>query len=287
MQAWTACRMIGEAASAARPSIRRRSSQDMKSPDFGVAAYKGPKLSLRDWDWQLRQPITAVRRPHWSFRSRRSRASCTRSRNSTRSASTGRRPNASCDEIACSPRLLAAGCLSPRRRHTPTPPMSPTSATTRSAWSISTSMKTVKTIPVGQRPRGITMTQGRQRAILVCASDDDTIQIIDTKTLQIVGDLPSGPDPETFALHASAIRSTSPTRTTTWSRHRRADAQGDRRRSRPASSRRAWRSAPTASTHREHLRNHQHGAFHRLRDHARWWPTCWSMPRPRYRAVQA
>jgi ABC transporter substrate binding protein (PQQ-dependent alcohol dehydrogenase system) len=31
--------------------------QDMKSPDFGVAAYKGQKLSLRDWDWQLRQPI--------------------------------------------------------------------------------------------------------------------------------------------------------------------------------------------------------------------------------------
>ena len=63
-------------------------------------------------------------------------------------------------------------------------------------------MKTVKTIPVGQRPRGITMTKdGRQ--ILVCASDDDTIQIIDTATLRVVGDLPSGPDPETFALHVS------------------------------------------------------------------------------------
>ena len=25
--------------------------------DFGVAAYKGQKLTLRNWDWQLRQPI--------------------------------------------------------------------------------------------------------------------------------------------------------------------------------------------------------------------------------------
>ena len=63
-------------------------------------------------------------------------------------------------------------------------------------------MKTVKTIPVGQRPRGITMTKDG-KDILVCASDDDTIQIIDAATLRVVGDLPSGPDPETFALHVS------------------------------------------------------------------------------------
>ena len=29
----------------------------MKGPSFAVAAYKGQKLTLRDWDWQLRQPI--------------------------------------------------------------------------------------------------------------------------------------------------------------------------------------------------------------------------------------
>src|SRR5665213_2265530 len=61
-------------------------------------------------------------------------------------------------------------------------------------------MKTVGTIPVGQRPRGITLTKDGSQ-LLVCASDDDTIQIIDTKTLRIIGTLPSGPDPETFALH--------------------------------------------------------------------------------------
>jgi PQQ-dependent catabolism-associated beta-propeller protein len=63
-------------------------------------------------------------------------------------------------------------------------------------------MKTVKTVPVGQRPRGITLTKDG-KDILLCASDDDTIQMIDTQTLRIVGTLPSGADPETFALHVS------------------------------------------------------------------------------------
>ena len=62
-------------------------------------------------------------------------------------------------------------------------------------------MKTVKTVPVGQRPRGITVTPDG-KYILLCASDDDQIQIIDTKTFQVVGVL-STPDPELFALRPS------------------------------------------------------------------------------------
>ena len=57
MQAWTACRMIGEAASRTNSVDPAKIVQDIKSADFGIAAYKGQKLSLRDWDWQLRQPI--------------------------------------------------------------------------------------------------------------------------------------------------------------------------------------------------------------------------------------
>ena len=57
MQAWTACRMIGEAASRAGSTDPAKIMQDMHGADFGVAAYKGQKLTLRDWDWQLRQPI--------------------------------------------------------------------------------------------------------------------------------------------------------------------------------------------------------------------------------------
>ena len=57
LPAWTACRMIGEAASRSGSTDPMRIVQDMKNEDFGVAAYKGQKLTLRDWDWQLRQPI--------------------------------------------------------------------------------------------------------------------------------------------------------------------------------------------------------------------------------------
>jgi ABC transporter substrate binding protein (PQQ-dependent alcohol dehydrogenase system) len=57
MQAWTAVRMIGEAASRSGSVDPAKIMHDMKGADFGIAAYKGQKLSLRDWDWQLRQPI--------------------------------------------------------------------------------------------------------------------------------------------------------------------------------------------------------------------------------------
>ena len=57
IQAWTAVRMIGEGAT-------RRKSNEVKvirdyilSPEMSVAAFKGQKLTLRDWNLQLRQPI--------------------------------------------------------------------------------------------------------------------------------------------------------------------------------------------------------------------------------------
>ena len=55
----------------------------------------------------------------------------------------------------------------------------------------------VKTIKVGQRPRGIELTKD-EKFILVAVGDDDTIQVIDTRTYEVVATLPSGPDPELF-----------------------------------------------------------------------------------------
>src|SRR6476659_2691930 len=55
----------------------------------------------------------------------------------------------------------------------------------------------VRTIKVGQRPRGIELTKDG-KFILVAVGDDDTIQMIDTTTHEIVTTLPSGPDPELF-----------------------------------------------------------------------------------------
>ncbi len=59
--------------------------------------------------------------------------------------------------------------------------------------------KLLKTVPVGQRPRGIAISNDH-RHLYIATSDDDTIQVIDTETLKAVGELPSGEDPETFAL---------------------------------------------------------------------------------------
>jgi len=47
------------------------------------------------------------------------------------------------------------------------------------------------TIKVGQRPRGIEFTRDG-KFVMVAVGDDDTIQMIDTKTQQVVDTLPSG-----------------------------------------------------------------------------------------------
>jgi ABC transporter substrate binding protein (PQQ-dependent alcohol dehydrogenase system) len=57
MQAWTAVRIIGEAVSHANSNDPKAIVSTIKGPDFSVAAFKGLKLTLRDWDFQLRQPI--------------------------------------------------------------------------------------------------------------------------------------------------------------------------------------------------------------------------------------
>src|SRR3979411_2719500 len=57
MQAWTAARMIGEAASRTNSGDPKPVFDFLKGPDFSVAAFKGTRLTLRDWNLQLRQPI--------------------------------------------------------------------------------------------------------------------------------------------------------------------------------------------------------------------------------------
>jgi ABC transporter substrate binding protein (PQQ-dependent alcohol dehydrogenase system) len=57
MQAWTAARMIGEAASRVNSGDRVALLDFLKGPEFSVAAFKGQRLTLRSWNLQLRQPI--------------------------------------------------------------------------------------------------------------------------------------------------------------------------------------------------------------------------------------
>jgi ABC transporter substrate binding protein (PQQ-dependent alcohol dehydrogenase system) len=60
MQAWIAARMIGEAASRVNSGDPRRLLDFLKGKDFSIAAFKGQRLTLRDWNLQLRQPILLV-----------------------------------------------------------------------------------------------------------------------------------------------------------------------------------------------------------------------------------
>ena len=60
MQAWTAARIVGEAASRTNSSDPKTLFAFVKAKDFSVAAFKGQRLTLRDWNLQLRQPILLV-----------------------------------------------------------------------------------------------------------------------------------------------------------------------------------------------------------------------------------
>ena len=57
LQAWTAVRMVGEAGVRSTSADSGKMLAYIKGPEFSVAAFKGQKLTLRDWNLQLRQPI--------------------------------------------------------------------------------------------------------------------------------------------------------------------------------------------------------------------------------------
>jgi ABC transporter substrate binding protein (PQQ-dependent alcohol dehydrogenase system) len=56
-QAWSAARMIGEAAVRTKASDPGALFDYIKSAAFELAAFKGQRLTLRNWNLQLRQPI--------------------------------------------------------------------------------------------------------------------------------------------------------------------------------------------------------------------------------------
>lgn len=56
-QVWLALRIIGEAATRQQSADPAVLKEFILSPEFDVAGFKGQKLTVRDWDHQLRQPI--------------------------------------------------------------------------------------------------------------------------------------------------------------------------------------------------------------------------------------
>ena len=54
---WLAARAVGEAATRTNSGAFAAIRDYLLGPDFGVAAFKGQKVSFRPWDLQMRQPI--------------------------------------------------------------------------------------------------------------------------------------------------------------------------------------------------------------------------------------
>jgi YVTN family beta-propeller protein len=108
----------------------------------------------------------------------------------------------------CLPLALAASLAAPAPAAAYTAYVSNEKANTVSV--IDTDSWTVTdTVKVGQRPRGIEFTRDG-KFVMVAVGDDDTIQVIDAKTKQIVDTLPSGPDPELFTQDAAGKTTRSP-----------------------------------------------------------------------------
>ncbi len=57
MNAWTAVRSVGEAATRTNSGDPGKISEYLHSDKFSIAAFKGQKLTFRPWNLQLRQPI--------------------------------------------------------------------------------------------------------------------------------------------------------------------------------------------------------------------------------------
>lgn len=57
MSAWTAVRIVGEAATRTPGADPAKIEAFIRADDFSIAAFKGQKLTFRKWNWQLRQPV--------------------------------------------------------------------------------------------------------------------------------------------------------------------------------------------------------------------------------------
>lgn len=61
------------------------------------------------------------------------------------------------------------------------------------------SLEVVETVDVGQRPRGIVLSNDGT-LLYMCTSDDNHVEVLDVESLKVLHTLPSGPDPELMAL---------------------------------------------------------------------------------------
>src|SRR6266446_2716793 len=63
----------------------------------------------------------------------------------------------------------------------------------------------VKDIKVSRRPRDMHFSADRSKLYVACG-DDDVIDILDVAKLEVIGRIPTGPSPETFAIDEAKRR---------------------------------------------------------------------------------
>ena len=195
MQAWTAARMIGESAARTGVSDPKAMLNFIKGPDFALAAFKGQKLTVRDWNLQLRQPIlltdgkTIVSvSPQEGFLHHRARYARLRPRRKQMQAELSAEPeNDASSAIAC----LAW----PQRLRSAVRPAYHGLCVEREGQHHhrrdTDKLQVVNTIKVDQRPCGIELTKDG-KFVLVAVGDDDRIEVVDVKSGEVVAILPSG-----------------------------------------------------------------------------------------------
>ena len=125
-------------------------------------------------------------------------------------------------------------------------------------------LEPIKTIPVGQRPRGIVLSKD-ENSLYICASDSDHVEVLDIATGKVVRTLPSGADPEFFALDPTGkllyVANEDNSLVTVVDVERGAvvtEISGRRRTG-------GHGHQPGREVSRQHLGNHEHGACHRHR----------------------
>ena len=97
-QAWVAVRAIGESASRVGSGDFAPVNAFLRSDEFGLAAFKGQKVTFRRWDGQLRQPIIVAGPELAGLDLAAGRLSALSTPRSIRLASTSRKANANSND---------------------------------------------------------------------------------------------------------------------------------------------------------------------------------------------
>ena len=263
--AWLAVRAVGEAATRGSTSDPAKIGEFMRGADFDLAGFKGTKLTFRDWDGQLRQPVLLARRafPGVGLAPAGLPASVLRARYARRRSSRNEVPYvimlkllltaAAADRLCAQPSLAEKIFVSNEKDNTVTVLDGDT-------------LKITATIKTGQRPRDIHALGRWQERLCLRQRFRPSFEVLDLATLKITGKLPSGPDPERFDTSPDGkflyIANENDNKVSTLD-----VASGQDRRRDPGRDRaRGHGGEPGRQGCGRYDRDHQHGPFHRYRN---------------------